>query len=596
MNRQSPADFLRRRNFLAGAMLLLLGLIGLRFFQFQIISHDQYAAYAENNSIRAVRLPAPRGMMFDRHGKYLVTNRPQYRLAVIPAEVSQSLDALGELGHYLGIEQGYIRKLVEEVDGIYERFQPVTLLDDISFTQRSYIEEHRLEFPGIFFVDRAIRHYPSRARATHVIGYLRNISDEDMDHYRNEGYYPGDLVGATGLEKYLERVLRGEDGYSYHLVDYLLRDLGEVPHKPIQRPVAGDSVILALDIDMQAMAELLMEGYRGALIAMEPHTGEILAYVSAPDYPVGPFTGAIPVSLWELWRDHPDKVLLNRPINGLYPPGSTFKLVAMAAALADRKIDPDSTIECSGTYQYGNRLFRCNISVGHGLVNLEDAIRLSCNVYFYQLIEMIGFDAWSDMALQFGFGRPTGVDLPQESVGLVPTRRYMNRKYSPTGWAGGHVLNLVLGQGDLLATPMQIARMTAAIANKGKLVAPTLVISPRSSEAEEPVIDLPPWIWDAMHAAMYQVVNGAGGTGFRAKIPGARVYGKTGSAENPHGIAHSWFTGFVQTPSGHQLVLTILVEQGGLGSRLASTLAAEVLTYFVENYDEVEEEELAQIH
>lgn len=595
MNRQTPADFLRRRNFLAGAMLLLLGLIGLRFFQFQIISHDQYAAYAENNSIRAVRLPAPRGMMFDRHGKYLVTNRPEYSLAVIPAEVSHSLDELGELGRYLGIEQEYIRKVVEEADGVYERFQPVTLLNDISFTQRSYIEEHRLEFPGIFFVDRAIRHYPARARATHVIGYLRNISDEETDHYRNEGYYPGDLVGAAGLEKHLERVLRGEDGYSYHLVDYLLRDLGGIPDKPSQRPVAGDSVILAIDIDMQAMAELLMEGYRGALIAMEPHTGEILAYVSAPDYPVAPFTGAIPVSLWEQWRDHPDKVLLNRPINGLYPPGSTFKLVAMAAALAGGKIDPDSTIECTGTYQYGNRLFRCNISVGHGQVNLEDAIRVSCNVYFYQLIETIGFDAWSDMARQFGFGRPTGVDLAQESVGLVPTRRYMNRKYTPTGWAGGHVLNLVIGQGDLLTTPMQIARMTAAIANKGKLVAPTLVISPRPREREEPVIDLSPWIWDAMHAAMYQVVNGPGGTGFRARIPGARIYGKTGSAENPHGIAHSWFTGFAQTPSGQQLVLTILVEQGGLGSRLATTMAAEVLTYFVENYDEVEEEELAQV-
>ena len=595
MNFQTPANFLRRRNFLAAIMLLLLGLIGLRFFQFQIINHSQYAAYAENNSIRAVRLPAPRGMMFDRHGKYLVTNRPQYSLAVIPAEVSHTLDELSELGRYLGIEQAYIRNLVEEADGVYERFQPVTLLDDISFIQRSYVEEHRLEFPGIFFVDRAIRHYPARARATHVIGYLRNISIEELDHYRNEGYYPGDLVGAAGIEKHLEQVLRGKDGYSYHLVDNLLRDLGGIPDKPIQHPVVGDSVILALDIDMQAMAELLMEGYRGALIAMLPHTGEILAYVSAPDYPVAPFTGAISVSLWKQWRDDPDKVLLNRPINGLYPPGSTFKLVAMAAALADEKIDPDSTIECTGAYQYGNRLFRCNISVGHGLVNLEDALRVSCNVYFYQLIEKIGFDAWSDMARQFGFGSPTGVDLPQESIGLVPTRRYMNQKYTPTGWAGGHVLNLVLGQGDLLSTPMQIARMTAAIANKGKLVAPTLVISPPPTERDEPVIDLPLRIWDAMQAAMYKVVNEPGGTGFRARISNAKVFGKTGSAENPHGFAHSWFTGFAQTPSGRQMVLTIIVEQGGLGSRLATTLASEVLTYFVENYNEVGEEEFAQV-
>ncbi|UCH09691.1 MAG: hypothetical protein JSU61_10775, partial [Fidelibacterota bacterium] len=267
----------------------------MRFFQYQILDHSQYVAYAENNSIREVRLIAPRGMMFDRHGNFLVTNRPQYSLVVIPAEVQHSMDDLNGLGRYLEISAAEIQRIVGEASGPYLQFQPVTLVEEVSFTQRSYIEEHRLEFPGIFFIDHAIRHYPSRARATHIIGYLRNISEDDIEEYRRDGYFMGDVVGSAGLEKQYEQILRGEDGYRYHLVDYMLRDLGEVPHKPTRHPVPGHDLQLTLDIDMQALAERVMEDYRGVCIAMEPRTGEIFAYVSSPDYVLAPFTGPIPL-------------------------------------------------------------------------------------------------------------------------------------------------------------------------------------------------------------------------------------------------------------------------------------------------------------
>ncbi|UCH61846.1 MAG: penicillin-binding protein 2 [Fidelibacterota bacterium] len=594
MNQRLPALLLKRRNLLAAVIILSLGVVGLRFFQLQIFHHDQYVTYAENNSIREVRLPAPRGMILDRNGNFLVTNRPQYSLEVIPAEVRRSLTELAELDRYLEITQEEIHDIIEEADGPYEQFQPVTLYESVSFTQRSYLEEHRLEFPGIFFVDRAIRHYPSRARATHIIGYLRNVSTDDYEQYRSQGYYPGDVVGSAGLEREYERFLRGEDGYRYHLVDYLLRDLGEVTDKPTIRPIPGQDLHLALDIDLQALGEMIMEGKRGALIAMEPKTGEVLAYVSAPDYVLAPFTGPVPVPLWEQWRDHPDKILLDRVADGLYPPGSIFKLVAVAAALGGGQVVPEDTVGCNGVYRFGNRLFHCNIWPGHGQVNMEDAVRLSCNIYFYKLIQWIGFDAWAEMAREFGFGSPTGVELPQESVGLVPTPKYMDRKYNVEGWTAGHLLNLVLGQGDLLVTPLQIARMTVAIANGGRLVTPKLVVSPRLKEVRERAVDLPSWIWGYMHKAMYQVVNGEQGTGFRARVDGGAIYGKTGTAQNPHGEGHSWFSGFVKTESGRELVVTILVEQGGLGSRTAAPLAAEVFRFFIERYGDAGEE-LAQI-
>ncbi|UCH09451.1 MAG: penicillin-binding protein 2, partial [Fidelibacterota bacterium] len=361
-----------------------------------------------------------------------------------------------------------------------------------------------------------------------------------------------------------------------------------------RHPVPGHDLQLTLDIEMQALAERVMEGYRGVCIAMEPRTGEIFAYVSSPDYVLAPFTGPIPLALWEQWRDHSDKILLDRAINGLYPPGSLFKLVAVAAALAGGKIDPNETVECKNVYVFGNRVFHCNIWPGHGHVNMEDAVRLSCNIYFYKLIQWIGFEAWVGMAHAFGFGSQTGVDLPLESVGLVPTPEYMDREYAEEGWTAGHLLNLVLGQGDLLVTPLQITRMTAAIANGGRLVTPKLVKSPRLKETRDQMLGLPPRVWRDIQKAMYQVVNGENGTGFRARVEGGSIYGKTGTAQNPHGEGHSWFSGFVNTTSDRQLVVTVLVEQGGLGSRTAAPLAARLFEDFIRRYGDGRKD-LAQI-
>ena len=593
MNGSSNTVSLSRRNTVALVIAGLLAVLGARFFDYQVLHHDRYRLHAEANSIREVRLLAPRGIIYDRRGDAIVTNRPVYPLSVIPNEVSHSLDWLDGLSRHLGIPSEQIRATILEANrGPYERFQPVTLKDNVDFATRSILEEHRLEYPGIFFRETPIRHYPSPARATHTLGYLRRISPENLDSLRQLGYAIGDVTGEEGIEKRYQATLRGQDGTSYHLRDNLLRDLGELPGKSTVYPQPGTDLHLALDAGMQALAETLLHERKGALLAMDAATGELFALVSAPDYRLAPFTGPIPLPLWEEWRDHPDKILMNRAINGLYPPGSLFKLIAAADALADNRMDLESEFECTGEYELGNRIFHCLGT--HGWVNMASAVRLSCNVYFYQLIQRLDFRSWGKMARQFGFGQATGVDLGNESEGLIPTPAYMDRQYAQEGWTTGHMLNLAVGQGELLLTPIQMARMMAAIANEGRLVVPTIVIEPRVGRPRDSVVDLEPKVWDFLRESMYAVVNGQDGTGFRARVEGGRVYGKTGSAENPHGESHAWFSGFLETPTGFHLVVTVLVENGGLGSRTAAPIAAEIFSYYLANYETIPGDELAQ--
>ncbi|MFC1746777.1 penicillin-binding protein 2 [Candidatus Neomarinimicrobiota bacterium] len=597
MNTTAPAAQILRRNILAVATLALLCIICLRFFQYQILKHERYATYAENNSIQVLEIPAPRGMILDRFGRYLVTNLPLYSLAVIPAEIQDSTGQLLRLARYLHMEEeSMFTKIEEAARDIYQRYRPIVIYEDISFTQRSYLQEHKLEFPGILFVNQNIRHYPSRASATHIIGYLRRLSDIDQVDFVGKGYNPDDWVGAAGIERLYETILRGESGIEYRRVDRLLRNLGGIPDKPNTMPVSGENVILNLDIDLQAKGEQIMDGQSGALIAMDPRNGEILAYVSSPDYPLALFTGSITPEMWERWLNDPEKVMVNRGVNGRYPPGSTLKLVMAAAALIDPDVDPETTYECTGFYQYGDQMKRCNDLNGHGVLNLEDAIRVSCNIYFYNLIQEVTFTKWSEMARLFGFGKITGIDLPSEDVGIVPDRAYMNDKYGLTGWAGGHVLNMGLGQGDVLVTPLQITRMTAAIANHGTLVTPKLVRSPAQARQSDETLPFPDEVWEFLENAMYKAVNASGGTGFRARIANTAVYGKTGTAETtPGNPTHSWFTGYVVTNNGLPLAVTILFEEAGLGSRVAAPLAGEFFQFFVEKYSTLQAANLVQI-
>ncbi len=592
----NPRRQIVRRNVLALVAVGLLGIIGVRFFQYQILYHDQYAAYAADNSIRDIPLPAPRGFLFDRHGDFLVTNSPQYQLAVIPAEIYDNLDKLDILWDYLGVPAEEMVKKVQDASGPYSRYQPVILHKEITYVQWAFIEEHRLEFPGVFILDSNIRHYPSRARVSHVLGYLRSLSKEDLAKYRKVGYGPTDVIGASGVEKIFESKLRGDAGFNFRLVDNLLRDLGDVPNKESQLPIPGENIALSIDLDLQIAAERLLEGKIGTIVAVDPANGEVLVYASAPDYPLAPFVRPIPVALWKQYRDSPGKMLLNRPINGLYPPGSTFKVIAAAAALAADHVDPNITFECTGAYQYGNRTYPCNRKTGHGLVDMRMAMRVSCNIYFYQLIGQITFKTWYETSRVFGFGRPTGIELPQEYGGLVPDRPYMNDKYGLTGWSGGHVLNFVLGQGELLVTPLQVVRMTAAIANGGTLVRPTLLYDASDPEEELEFIDLPDWIWNELQLELFDVVNGGGGTGFRARVPGARVYGKTGTAQNSTENPHAWFTGFIRLNTGRQLALTVLVEQGGSGGVGATPLAGEIFSLYKKLYEPREGRDIVQVH
>jgi penicillin-binding protein 2 len=315
-----------------------------------------------------------------------------------------------------------------------------------------------------------------------------------------------------------------------------------------------------------------MSGYKGIALVTDPVTGQILAFVSSPDFSPDIFTGNTTLREWRDIVNDPTKPLLNRITNGLYPPGSTFKMITAIALLEGLMIEQDEEFECAGIYQFGDRVFKCWKVSGHGKVNLDQAITQSCNIFFYQAVQRVSLNRFINLCQNFGFGSKTGIDLPNELAGLVPTRDYMNRRYTSRGWSRGHLLNLALGQGELLVTPIQLAVYINKIATKGNTFIPHFLLSkvPESTNS----INLNEETWVNVEKYLFNAVNHKYGTGLAAdpKINGIKVYGKTGTAQNPHGDDHAWFVGYAK--DGNQMASTIiLVENGGGGGKIAAPIA-----------------------
>ena len=349
---------------------------------------------------------------------------------------------------------------------------------------------------------------------------------------------------------------------------------------PGQQPVPGKALYLSIDSKLQSLIEDLFSGKKGAAICMMPTSGEVLAFVSAPDYDLNSFAGPVPIELWEGWNSDPEKPLINRGIQGLYPPGSTFKLLAAALAKEDGVVDKSWTVNCNGVYTLGDRDFHCWNDAGHGTVNMDKAISQSCNIYFYQLIQKLSFKNWKGMAEKFKFGVSSGIDLLGEKRGLVPEKSYMNKKYGKWGWATGNLLTFVIGQGDVLVTPVQVAQMMNIIATRGNTKTPHLLLD---SPAEKISVSLKPLTWDFLQQSTWDVVNHKEGTGKAAKVIGSEVHGKTGTAQNPHGEDHSWFAGYLVKDNIPILSLAVLVEHGGKGSVEAAIISHKIFKYAQKN-------------
>jgi len=553
---------------------VFLFIILLRFCYLQIYKHQKYEDQAGANSVRKISLHAPRGIIFDRVGLPLADNLQIYDFAVIPFDVTDEFN-YSIISKELDLKVKDVRSAIETKKKSFYRFRSQTLKRHVNFKTRSRLEENKLDLPGMMFDEFPARIYPSDARLTHVLGYLREVTDPLQKDVISD-YKLGDIYGFSGVEKIYESLLRGKDGSEFHLVDIYGIDHGMVLDAPPISAIPGTSIQLTIDSKLQSFIEKLFNGKQGAIICMNPLNGQVLALLSSPDYDLNSFVGPVPRDIWNRWNQDDGHPLLNRVIQGLYPPGSTMKLIAAALALDQKKVSSQWTINCTGAYTLGDRTFRCWKEEGHGDVDMHRAITSSCNVFFYKLIQKLSFDDWKDMAYGFGYGNKSGIDLYGEKAGNIPDTDYMNKKYGKFGWATGNLLSFVIGQGDILVTPIQVVQMINLIASRGSTYAPSLNVNLPSNEFN---LSLKSSTWDLLQNALWDVVNHKNGTGKLAKVKGVNAFGKTGTAQNPHGEDHSWFTGYIEVNDDPILSLAVLVENGGKGSIEATMISGKIFEY-----------------
>jgi penicillin-binding protein 2 len=559
------------------AWLVILG----QLWSLQVLEGPRFLDASDKNRIRVRPIAAPRGILFDRNGLPLVDNRPAFTLSLIPRELDDREVVLGRVTALLGIPYQELLDAVERVSP--DSFLPVRVRRGLTLEEVAKIEERRLELPGVIVEIEPQRAYPNSRFAAHLLGYVREASDDQL---RQGRYRRGDMVGQTGLERLLDEYLRGRDGGERIEVDAMGR-----PVRLIQQaePHPGAQVVTTIDRRIQEAAERAMEGHAGAVVVMDPRTGDVLAMVSTPAYEIDRFTGSIERTAWLKVVQDPDHPLLNRTIQSQYAPGSVFKIVVAAAGLQEGMITPLERVSCNGEFHMGAWTFKDWKEGGHGSVDLHRAIAQSCNIYFYQAGLRIGGATMAKYALAFGLGQPTGIDLPGEKLGLIPQPK-PRRDGRARPWSAGETINVSIGQGALLVTPMQIARLMAAVANGGVLWKPRLV--QRVERPGEGVVwhdpggvtghvELSPVVWAFLKQSLWSVVND-GGTGGGARIPGLDVAGKTGTAQMmanskaEKGQDHAWFASFAPVKSP-EVVVVVFVERGGKGGQVAAPIARQIL-------------------
>ncbi len=582
----------RRLNYyilLAGIIASMLFIV-VKLFGMQLFSGGFYKKVSEQNGVRVVPIQAPRGIITDIHGTVLVKNRPSYSIYLVPYEVNSLDSASIHLGRVLNREPEKIKEQIRL--GWQGRFQPIRLKRDLEFETVCYIEEHALEFPGIIFQVEPTRLYPENNLGSHIWGYIGEATKADLGIYNSGNYSLGRVIGKEGLEKQYERYLRGQNGLKYLEVTAGGRILGELPGKDRINPVRGSALELEIDWELQEIAarELALNG-SGAVIVIDPRDGGVRVLASVPNFDANLFSGVISREVWETVSSDSLHPLFNRSIKGTYPPGSIMKLFTAAPGLENDIITTESFFDpCRGAKKFGNRVFRCWRPGGHGKLNIIDAIIQSCDVYFYQLGVEIGLDLWSKTVQDCRFGVPTGVDLPGEFGGLVPSAEYYDSRYGEDGWTKYLILNLAIGQGELLVTPIQMAVLFAALGNNGIIYKPRIVariISPDGDSLKmEPEmagrLPINKDNLDILHKGLLGVVTDEHGTARSVAIAGVTVAGKTGTAQNPHGDDHSWFVCYAPA-EGPEIAVAVIVENAGHGSSVAAPLARKVLEKYFED-------------
>lgn len=571
---------------MAGIALVML-MIVIKLFFMQLISTDFYRRASEQNGIRMMPILAPRGLITDRNGAILVKSRASYSMYLLPYEVKNLDSACVKLSTVMGQPPEEIKEKIKL--SWQGKFQPIRLKRDVDFPSVCYIEEHAMEFPGVTFQVESTRQYPANNDGSHVWGYVGEVTEQELSKPSFANYSIGDIVGKEGLEKQYENELRGQNGFKYMEVTATGKILGEFPGRPSTNPVRGSALILNIDWGVQQVAEAeLAQSGSGAIVAIDTRNGGVIALASVPEFDANAFSGVITAEEWKAVTTDSLHPLFNRAMKGTFPPGSTMKVVTAAAGLESGSVTAETRFNgCSGAMRFGNRVFKCWRKEGHGALAMRDALIHSCDVYFYQLGVREGLDNWGRMAIGWRFGQKTGVDLPGEFAGLSPTQEYFNKRYGSAGWTKYLMLNLAIGQGEILVTPLQMAVIFAAIANGGAVYKPELVsriVTPNGdTTAIQPEVmgQLPVSrnTLNVLHEALIGVVNSPGGTAYQAAVKGITVAGKTGTAQNPHGNDHAWFVCYAPAESP-EIAVAVLVENAGHGGSIAAPIARKVLEQY----------------
>jgi len=590
-------DWYKQR--IVGMMLGVLAVfvvLLMRLMYLQVVAGDDYYRLSMNNSIRLQTVDPPRGLVLDRHGTKLAENRPSFDVSFTPKDAGDVGRVLSELAAYLNVPVDELQGKVKNSRGL-AAFRPVVLKQDIGRDVLAAVEAHKVDMPGVSIQVRLRRNYLYELNASHLIGYLGEINLDEL----KSGDYPnlrgGDYIGKFGVERTQESFLRGEPGGRQVEVNangQIMRVLQTVSPKP------GRNVHLTLDRELQQRAEELLEGVAGAAVAVEPASGEILAMASSPSFNQNAFVSGIGTGVWEALISHPFRPLENKAIQGEYPPGSTFKIVTALAGLEEKAIDETTSFDCAGFLPFAGRDYRCWKKEGHGRVDVRRALSESCDVFFYRTGLRLGIDRLAWYAKAFGLGVRSGVTLDQEARGLIPSSAWKKKRFG-VAWQEGETLSVSIGQGYVLATPLQMAMLTAAVGNGGIRHRPTVLSRVETMEgdvvfqtAPQEIGRLPisPRNLKIVQQGIWGAVNGERGTARRVHLNDIEIAGKTGTSQvvgrkesgddytPPHHRPHAWFVCYAPFDAP-KIAIAVVVENGEHGSSAAGPIAREMVKTYL---------------
>lgn len=561
--------------------LIFFIILSMRLFKLQVLSWEDYLEKSDDKRIKREVIEAPRGYIYDRNRVVLAENRMSYSITIDPFESDRFDETIPQLASYIDTNPVELKNRVSEITA--ESRNPQKLIRDVDFSMLSFVVEHSSELPGVGHVFDQRRNYPQGPLASHVLGYMGELTPDEQKMLRDSGYYLGQSIGRYGIEEYCEPKLKGKNGAKFEERNYMNRILQVSDEYAPDPSVPGNDVTLTLDARLQMVAEEAFgDTVLGALVALDPRNGEVLVMTSKPSFDPNEFASVMTTSRSQaLWND-PDKPMFNRAIQATYPPGSTFKMIAALAGLESGCTERTTFSPCRGVYYFG-RPYKCWQEGGHGTLDMVGAIINSCNIYFYQLGRRVGIEKWHEMGELFGIGQKTGLDLDGEGNGILPGIEYYQHvgvDYSP-----GMILNLAIGQGETALTVLQMARYVGIIATKGLITTPHLDIT-RYGESEQ-IVNVSPHSFDVVREAMWGVVNSSAGTAQSVRIPGHVIAGKTGTSQNPQGADHKIFIAFAPFDNPSIAIACVAENTGDYPGSIAIQIVKRVLAEYFNSYPDI---------